>query len=173
MKLKNKTTYYIFPHLTVSILLHWLMMIFFIAAIVICYKYYQNALVAVIIVFLIVFILSFLLLNVFFWNAIIKVEAAGMTQRHGFHKCVWIWEEITDVKCRTHRPWPLNTSEGAMYSPKFIFISSKYKRGLSIVMEKHTRDVFFKMCSNEELKKKCYLLLDSCDFLYYGKNNKR
>lgn len=173
MKLKNKTTYYIFPHLTVSFLLHLLMIIFFMAAIVICYKYYQNALVAVVIIFLIAFILTFLLLNVFFWNAVIKVERTGMTQRHGLRKRVWMWEEIIDVKCSTHRPWPLNTTEGAMYSPKFIFISSKYKKGLSIVMEEYTRDVFFKMCPNEDLKKKCHLLLDSCDFLYFGKNNKR
>lgn len=158
--------YHIFPHITVSILLHLIVLMFLIITIISVDKYYPNITLIVAFVMSALFVIMFLFLNVLFWNSMVKLDSNGMHQRRGFHIYTWRWDEITDVKCRVNRPWPFNTTAAAAYSPKIIFVSSAHKKKLSIVMEKYTKKIFFRTCSNEEIKEKCSQLLDSCNFVY-------
>lgn len=164
---EEKIKYKIYPHITVSILLHLIIFIFFIVAIVVSTKYYPQAMIFIATVMPIFFVILFVLLNILFWNSAVTIDSDGMHQRSGLRIYTWRWDEIADVRCRTNRSWPLNTTAAAMYLPKIIFISSTHKKKLSIVMEKYTQKVFFKMCPNEELKKECSRLLGACNFVYF------
>lgn len=170
MKIKDKSEYRVFPHITVSIWLHCAFLIFFIICMILLGKeqgeIYKIIMIILAVVYPVIFIGMALLLNVFFWNAAVKINAEGMFSRRGLHIVAWKWDEIADIKCRTHRPWPLNTSAASMYSPKITFISSKHNKKCSIVMERYTKAVFFKICPNENIKEKCMQLLESCDFVY-------
>ncbi len=159
--------YHIFPHITVSILLHLIVFIIFIVAIILSAKYYPDSTIIIATVIPALFVIMFLFLNVLFWNSMVTLDLDGMHQRRGVHMYTWRWDEITDVKCRVNRPWPLNTTAAAMYSPKIIFITSAHNKKLSIVMEKYTQKVLFKMCTNEELKVKCLQMLDACNYVYF------
>lgn len=162
----EKSRYHIFPHITVSILLHLIVLMLCIVAIIVSNKYYPEAIIIIATVSLILFAIMFILLNVLFWNSVVTIDLEGMHQRCGFRVYTWRWNEITDVECRVNRPWPFNTTASAMYSPKIIFISSTHNKKLSIVMERYTRKVFFRMCQEEELREKCHRLLESCNYVY-------
>lgn len=159
--------YHIFPHITVSILLHLIVVIVFIIAIILSEKYYPDSTIIIVTVIPVLVAIMFIFLNVLFWNSMVTVDRNGMRQRRGFHVYTWHWDEISDVKCRINRPWPFNTTAAAMYSPKIIFISSTHKKKLSIVMEKYTRKVLLLMCSDEKLKEKCCELLEACNYVYF------
>ena len=169
---KKKTKYIIFPHITVSILIHWFL---FILCVLVWTVLGQNnpqngetanAVIKFLAVFLpIILLISVVVFNVFYWNAWVTVDERGMRQRRGLRILEWNWDEIAEVKCRVHRSWPLRRTAG-MYSPKFVFLSSAHQKKLSVVMEKYTRKVFFDQCRNEEIKQKCRELLDSCNFKY-------
>ena len=129
-------------------------------------KYYPNITLIVAFVMSALFVIMFLFLNVLFWNSMVKLDSNGMHQRRGFHIYTWRWDEITGVKCRIDRPWPLNTTAATAYSPKLIFISSAHEKKLSVVMERYTRKVLFLMCPDEGVKKECRRLLEACNFVY-------
>lgn len=169
---KKKTKYIIFPHITVSILIHCFL---FILCVLIWALLGQNnskngetanAVIKSLAVFLpIIFLISVVVFNVFYWNALVTIDEKGMRQRRGLQIVAWNWDEIVEIKCRVHRSWLLRATAG-MYSPKFVFLSSAHKKKLSVVMEKYTRKVFFDQCKNEEIKQKCKELLDKCNFSY-------
>jgi len=171
LKVREKDKYYIFPHITGSILLHCLIVIIYIVSMIILGKEQEHVFRAIrtvcSIVIPVVFLTCFLLLNVFFWNAVVRIDSQGMHQRCGLRIFSWNWDEIKDVQCKTKRPWPLNTSAAAIYSPKFIFISSAHNKRLSVVMEKYTRKVFSAKCPMETVKEKYEQLLKKCDFMYF------
>lgn len=170
MKLKERARYHIFPHITVSVWLGFFFLIVFILGLMLLYQsreYIPNAaLFAYIIIYPIVYIIMALVLNVFFWNAVVTVDEAGMRQRRGWRILTWTWEELCNVKARTERAYPWRTSAGSIFAPKFSFVSSKKKEKLVIVMEKYARNVIFKMCKNEKIKDDCAQLLESCNFSY-------
>ena len=170
MKSRGKSKYYIFPHITASIFACFFFLIIFIVVFIFLVnageRVSDTIIMAFSIVYFVVYFSLIIILNVFFWNAVVIFDCKGMRQRHGLSIIEWRWDEIEDVQCRLHRFWPLKTSAGAMWAPKFIFASSKHKIKLSVVMEKHTRQVLFRMCKNEELKEQCIQLLQSCDFSY-------
>ena len=169
--MKEKTRYIIFPHMTVSILIHWFL---FILCILDWSLLKQNNLengetfnrvIKWIAVFLpIILVLSLIIFNVFCWNAWITIDSKGMRQRRWLRVITWDWDAIEEVKCRTHRSWCFANS--GIYAPKFVFISAVHKRKLSIVMEKRVRKIFFEKCINDAVKQKCRELLDCCDFTY-------
>ena len=158
--------YHIFPHITVSLLLHLTVLMFLIAAIILSAEYRPDITLIIAIPISVLFAIMFLLLNVFFWNSVVTIDLNGMRQRRGFHVYTWRWDEITGVKCRIDRPWPLNTTAATAYSPKLIFISSAHEKKLSVVMERYTRKVLFLMCPDEGVKKECRRLLEACNFVY-------
>lgn len=167
--MKKKTKYIIFPHFTVSFLIHWGLFIFIIVVWAIWSSDKNNndylllSLKIVGMVLPIILLVSTIIFNVFYWNAPVVINAEGMSQRHGFHKIKMKWEEIDTVQCRTHRP-KFFRNDCVGYAPKLVFISTEQGYKVSIVMEKYVRKVFFRICENSELKQKCQTLLDSCDF---------
>lgn len=170
MKLKEKSKYYVFPHITMSLWWIFFSFIVFITGLVLLDRQSGSIPRTVILAFTvgypIVYIVLILIFHVFYWNAVVRFDAEGMHQRRGKRIISWKWEEIIEVNCRTDRPWPLRTSAGAIYAPKFVFISSKHNKKLSIVMEKYAREVFFKMCKNEAIKEKSCALLNKCNFSF-------
>ena len=170
MKLKEKSKYYVFPHITMSLWWIFFSFIVFITGVVLLDRQSGSIPRAVILAFTvgypIIYIVLILIFHVFYWNAVVRFDAEGMHQRRGKRIISWKWEEIIEVNCRTDRPWPLRTSAGAIYAPKFVFISSKHNKKLSIVMEKYAREVFFKMCKNEAIKEKSCALLNKCNFSF-------
>ena len=171
MKIREKDKYYIFPHITVSLFLHCLIVIVYIITIILLKReqeqIFRIARIVCLIVIPVIFLVIFLFLNVFFWNAVVRIDSQGMHQRCGLRIFSWYWEEIKDVQCKTNRPWPLNTSAAAMYSPKLTFVSSEHNKRLSVVMEKYTRKVFFVMCPDGAVKQKSEQLLEKCNFSFF------
>ena len=111
----------------------------------------------------VILLVSAIILNVFYWNAPVVINAEGMSQRHGLHKIEMKWEGIDTVHCHTH--WPkFYKNDSIGYVPEVVFMSAEKGYKVSIVMEKNVRKVFFTMCGSSRLKQKCKILLDAWDF---------
>lgn len=166
----KKGTYHIFPHISVSIWLHLFVFLLFVVSAVILDRSagegFVRAKIILLISFPVFFLAMVLLLNVFFWNSVVTVDAEGMRQRRGLHVYVWRWDEVLDVRCRTERPLLFRSGQTAIFAPKFIIISPTHKKKLTIVMEKYARKVFFQTCPEGILKERCQALLDECNFVY-------
>lgn len=169
MKIK-KEKFHIFPHVTVSIWLHLMVFLVFILLAEILGREngaeFERARLILFIVYPICFLGMVLLLNVFFWNAVVTLDSKGMRQRQGRKVYVWRWDEVLNVTCKTKRPWLFRSGQAAVLAPKFKIISSAHGRKLTIVMEKYTRNAFFQICPNEALCQKCRDLLADCNFSY-------
>ena len=167
MKKKNK--YIILPHIRVSFLIH---LGLFASIIVICLilfsdesnnYYFLLSLKIIGIVLVVILLVSAIILNIFYWNAPVVIDAEGMSQRHGLHKIKLTWGEIDAVQCHTH--WPkFYKYDSIGYVPELVFISTKQGYKVSMVMGKRVRKVFFTMCGSSRLKQKCKILLDAWDF---------
>lgn len=171
MKKRKTKKNYIFPHASSSAFLHIAVLVFGTVAIVILERDLGEQFSYVILicasVFPVILVLMAVLLNVFFWNAVVVIDDEGMHQRRGLHVYSWRWKEIQTVKCKTQRPRPFRSAQwSARFSPKFRFRSLTHGKELAIVMEYGVRKRFFQRCPDEMLKRKCQDLLRECNFFY-------
>lgn len=155
MKLKKKSRYIIFPHLSASLLLHFGILV----AMILVYIFLgmdngevgNMILTIVAIVLPVLFVILFLTLNVFYWNAMIVIDPEKMTQRRGLHKRSIFWNEITDVTC-TKGMNTYSASATLSFAPKVTFLTNS--DSISIVMETRFCNVLQSVCPREELLSK-------------------
>ena len=99
----------------------------------------------------VLFVILFLTLNVFYWNAMIVIDPEKMTQRRGLHKRSIFWNEITDVTC-TKGMNTYGASATLSFAPKVTFLTKS--DSFSIVMETRFYNVLQTVCPREELLSK-------------------
>lgn len=95
------------------------------------------------------------------WNAVVKFDTEKAYQKRGKSIINWYWKDITEITCRTYRPWLL---WGGLYYPKFKLKSKSHKYVLVFVLNQELIEKFDTLCTNEEINQKFKTLIKECNF---------
>lgn len=95
------------------------------------------------------------------WNSVVKFDTEKAYQKRGKSVINWYWKDITEITCRTHRPWIFG---GGFYYPKFKLKSSAHNYVLVFVLNYELIKNFDSLFTNEKINQRFKELIKECDF---------
>ena len=163
-KHNQSTSLKVFPHFVVNLFLcHFLPIMASIICILLSRESNVVCLIFMIIIPLLV-VAWILWSNICGWNAVIIFEKNKITQRRGLKKCVFYWENICNVTCRTHRPFFLKNA--LMFAPKFKFYFDDKKTKLVAVLPQQNIKRIIEICPSEKIVAEIKRLYEACDYFF-------
>lgn len=167
--IEKKDSHKIFPHMTLSIYIHLLALV---AVISVCAvlaifggEAAKTAHIICCVLLSVSYIVMFLLLNVFYWDAPIIAGGEKLVRRRGLSIQVWYWNEIAEVRCHEGLySFPGRCS--VRFYPTVTLIHESGEK-LKISMDRYAWSVFYEICPNEELKSTCADFFKRVDERYF------
>lgn len=111
----------------------------------------------------ILFIVTFVYGNFFGWNSPIYFTKEKMYQKRHGKLIEWKWDEIKEIRCKTHKPLLLRYP---YYPPRIRIISSTHSYTVTISLERYVRERILNVMTNENVKARYLEILEQCDFPY-------
>ena len=154
----------VFPHFVVNLLLCLSLLIMASIVCILLSRESNTACLIFMIVIPICVVAWILWSNICGWNAVVIFDKTKITQRRGLKKCVFYWDDICGVTCRTHRPFFLKNA--LMYAPKFKFYFNDKKAKLAVVLPQQCIKRIMEICPSEKIVAEIKRLYEECDYSF-------